>query len=224
MRFWNRRRRGKGGVFVDPNLFNEDPAQIKALTLLYPRLFFNVASPGAESIVDGRRYEDLFDEPKAESPNSWRELRQVWKPLDHRYNTNENRDAWTAVAYFGTILLRDGLGADHPPARTPLRLGVPRLAAGPGPRKGDSLTQVELEDRIQEGLWELSTRVEPNPKSTILKGFLGNIPLPIPLNPVSVVDAVDASRRDIGLAKDLGWIWWLQEARKHRSAQKRSGA
>ncbi|WP_183560863.1 hypothetical protein [Mucilaginibacter sp. SP1R1] len=55
-------------------------------------------------------------------------------------------------------------------------------------------------------------------KPTIIKdgalGILGNIPLPIPVNPVSIYSSIMSVREDMLKRKRFGWLFFIQEAFK----------
>ena len=50
----------------------------------------------------------------------------------------------------------------------------------------NELGSTESRGGITEGLWEAFSEVIPNVKGTIVKGIASNVPLPIPINPLSV--------------------------------------
>lgn len=76
------------------------------------------------------------------------------------------------------------------------------------------LAAVRLTKAIQEGLWKLAKSVVPNPATTTIKGFFGNLPLgPIPINPVGIASTVQDVTKSKQLAREFGWLFWLCEAR-----------
>jgi hypothetical protein len=58
---------------------------------------------------------------------------------------------------------------------------------------------------------ELLSLLEPSPLEACVKGIVTNLPLPIPVNPVAVYDAVQTVRRDRMVANKYGWLYFLYE-------------
>jgi hypothetical protein len=58
---------------------------------------------------------------------------------------------------------------------------------------------------------ELLSLLEPSTLESCVKGIVTNLPLPIPVNPVGVYDAIQTVRRNRMLANKYGWLYFLYE-------------
>ena len=69
-----------------------------------------------------------------------------------------------------------------------------------------------LSDAVNFSLREVARAVRPNLPTTVLKAVLGNLPLPIPLNPISLL----ASAHDVAQAREInashGWVYFVLDA------------
>ncbi|MFW6046601.1 MAG: hypothetical protein ACOCP4_02280 [Candidatus Woesearchaeota archaeon] len=78
---------------------------------------------------------------------------------------------------------------------------------------------VEVENKIyrfiDDAKFDFIEERKPNQLKTSLTGILGNIPLPIPVNPISIASAIDQSVIDNKAKKEFGWLLFIQKARKN---------
>ena len=72
-----------------------------------------------------------------------------------------------------------------------------------------TIGELELHD-----LRELARLVEPSPRTTILKSIGSNIPLPIPVNPVSIGIGIQEIKDTYERRQRFGWLYFLMELRK----------
>ncbi|MBN8209852.1 hypothetical protein JI666_13935 [Bacillus sp. NTK071] len=76
------------------------------------------------------------------------------------------------------------------------------------------LSEEIVEEIEQKDMKEMLEMFRPTPKSKVIKGIASNIPLPIPINPVSAYYAIDDVKREIDLKKKYGWIYFLLDGRR----------
>ena len=73
-------------------------------------------------------------------------------------------------------------------------------------------------ETIQDKLWQLALEVEPNVKSDLIKGFVGNIPTgPLP-NPFDLIFDLLDIKGTLSMTKTFGWLIWLSYAQKTSSS------
>jgi hypothetical protein len=79
-------------------------------------------------------------------------------------------------------------------------------------RKGDTLTVTEVISEIElSDLRRLALLVEPSLKSSIVKAVVSNIPMPIPMNPISVALGAKDVANAHKIQKSFGWLYFLIE-------------
>jgi hypothetical protein len=74
--------------------------------------------------------------------------------------------------------------------------------------------QYDLNKFINDAKFDFIERKKPNLKTTSILGILGNIPLPIPVNPISIANSVKEIRDEIKIKKDFDWLFFIQKAHK----------
>ncbi|WP_143273699.1 hypothetical protein [Aquimarina sp. MAR_2010_214] len=74
--------------------------------------------------------------------------------------------------------------------------------------------QSDLNKFINDAKFDFIDRKKPNLKKTSILGILGNIPLPIPVNPISLANSAKEIRDDIKIKKDFDWLFFIQKAYK----------
>ena len=79
------------------------------------------------------------------------------------------------------------------------RASDPQLAS-------ELLTEVERHD-----LRALAKSVRPSETTALIKGIFSNLPLPIPVNPLSIADAVTTWQANKDRALEFGWLYFLME-------------
>jgi hypothetical protein len=67
----------------------------------------------------------------------------------------------------------------------------------------DLLTEIERSD-----LRELARLVKPSPRRSLLTAVASNLPLPLPVNPVSLAAAVTDVQRQQELERRFGWLFF----------------
>ena len=72
----------------------------------------------------------------------------------------------------------------------------------------------KLEKYISDAKFDFIERRRPSLTKTSILGILGNIPLPIPVNPVSILSTVNDVRKDFKDKKDFDWLFFIQKAYK----------
>lgn len=77
------------------------------------------------------------------------------------------------------------------------------------------ISDKDLLSFISDQLWALVRMVKTDPKLTICKGIIGNIPLPIPINPVGVVSTIVDIKKERELKKEFEGIFILAELKKY---------
>jgi hypothetical protein len=77
--------------------------------------------------------------------------------------------------------------------------------------------QLKIDKYIEDAKFEFIEKQQPKLFKTILTGITGNIPLPIPVNPVSVLASVQQIKNEMNNKKDYGWLFFIQKARKNSS-------
>jgi hypothetical protein len=70
----------------------------------------------------------------------------------------------------------------------------------------EGIRELELQE-----LRELARLVQPAPRTMILKSIASNIPLPIPINPVSIGIAVKELKEAYDRKERFGWLYFLME-------------
>lgn len=79
--------------------------------------------------------------------------------------------------------------------------------------KPDSIVVDHFTREIDSTMWELVGSVTPNMPSTILGGIMSNVPLPIPVNPVSIGLAGKDIYEKHKLRSNYGWLMLINKAR-----------
>lgn len=70
-----------------------------------------------------------------------------------------------------------------------------------------------VEQEAFAALWKLTKEVQPNVTSTVVKGIIGNLPIPIAGQIYGIGSAAMDVYTDISLKNRYGWLFWLSEAR-----------
>lgn len=76
------------------------------------------------------------------------------------------------------------------------------------------LRQDILEEIFRKDLIEMAQHFRPQVTKNIVKGVVSNIPLPIPINPVSVVCTGYDIMKEIDFEKKYGWIYFYLDNKK----------
>ena len=76
------------------------------------------------------------------------------------------------------------------------------------------LRQDILEEIVQKDLVEMVQYFRPHVAKNIVKGIVSNIPLPIPINPVSVVCTAHDIVQEIDFNKKYGWMYFYLDNKK----------
>lgn len=76
------------------------------------------------------------------------------------------------------------------------------------------LRQDILEEIVQKDLVEMVQYFRPHVAKNIVKGIVSNIPLPIPINPVSVVCTGHDIVQEIDFNKKYGWMYFYLDNKK----------
>ena len=71
-----------------------------------------------------------------------------------------------------------------------------------------------LEKFINDSKFSFIEENTPNLKRSILSGILGNLPLPIPLNPVSIVETINSIENQYNMIDKYGWLMFIQKTYK----------
>lgn len=71
-----------------------------------------------------------------------------------------------------------------------------------------------LEEIVRKDLVEMAQHFRPQVVKNIVKGVVSNIPLPIPINPVSVVCTGYDIMKEIDFDKKYGWIYFYLDNKK----------
>lgn len=71
-----------------------------------------------------------------------------------------------------------------------------------------------LEEIVRKDLIEMVQHFRPKVNKNIVKGVISNIPLPIPINPVSVVSTGYDIMKEIDFEKKYGWIYFYLDNKK----------
>ncbi|UXP31469.1 hypothetical protein N6H18_14040 [Reichenbachiella agarivorans] len=74
--------------------------------------------------------------------------------------------------------------------------------------------QVKIDKYIDDAKFDFIEKRKPNMVKSILTGIAGNFPLPIPVNPVGLISSINQIKEDKKAAKDFGWLFFIQKARK----------
>jgi hypothetical protein len=77
-----------------------------------------------------------------------------------------------------------------------------------------------IEDEEQTDRKALEDLFRPKPVPTLLRAIIGNLPIPMLVNPVSAYDAVTSTRRDAKAARDLGWLYFVRDLNEARERAK----
>lgn len=94
---------------------------------------------------------------------------------------------------------------------TQFRKKLTELSESIGDKK---LGQDILEEVIKKDLIEMVQHFRPQVTKNIVKGVVSNIPLPIPINPVSVVCTGYDIMKEIDFDKKYGWIYFYLDNKK----------
>ena len=76
------------------------------------------------------------------------------------------------------------------------------------------LSQDILEEIVKKDLIEMAQHFRPQIAKNIIKGVASNIPLPIPVNPVSIVCTGYDIKKEIDFDKKYGWIYFYLDNKK----------
>ena len=75
----------------------------------------------------------------------------------------------------------------------------------------DVVARLEL-----DALREFAVAAKPSTRASVIKGFVSNIPMPIPVNPASLAIAANDIARDAKLTRRFGWLYFLLDLAPHR--------
>lgn len=75
--------------------------------------------------------------------------------------------------------------------------------------------ETKIEKFIDDAKFDFIEKHKPNLIKSTLTGIAGNIPLPIPVNPVSIVSSVNQVRKEKNIKNEFGWLFFIQKARKN---------
>lgn len=78
--------------------------------------------------------------------------------------------------------------------------------------QASSSKNIDIE--VFSDLWNLMADFRPDLPRSYFTAILGNLPLPIILNPVSLLAAVKDIKKQHTLKKQYGWLFFIQEAKK----------
>lgn len=67
---------------------------------------------------------------------------------------------------------------------------------------------------LRDSNFEFLNANKPKLAKNMALGILGNVPLPIPINPISIYSSIMTIREDILKRKQFGWLFFIQEAYK----------
>jgi hypothetical protein len=70
-----------------------------------------------------------------------------------------------------------------------------------------------FEREVMGALWAAVKTLRPKIAGETMKGFLSNLPLPIPVNPASIVLSAKAVRDAVQFQRDYGWLLFIMAAR-----------
>ncbi len=71
-----------------------------------------------------------------------------------------------------------------------------------------------IEMQVMADLWSLVSDVEPHLKRTYATAVIGNLPLPIPLNPAGIIATMEDIKQARDLKKRYGWLFFIQEVQQ----------
>ncbi|MFB0544350.1 MAG: hypothetical protein ACETVN_01435 [Asgard group archaeon] len=75
---------------------------------------------------------------------------------------------------------------------------------------GESQNVQELVDEIsRKDMEEMVRLFRPNPLKTVIKAIASNVPLPIPINPVSILFSAGDVKTELKISKKYGWLYFL---------------
>lgn len=94
---------------------------------------------------------------------------------------------------------------------TQFRKKLTELSESIGDKK---LGQDILEEIVRKDLIEMAQHFRPQVTKNIVKGVASNIPLPIPINPISVVCTGYDIMKEIDFDKKYGWIYFYLDNKK----------
>lgn len=78
----------------------------------------------------------------------------------------------------------------------------------------EKLNQEILEEIIRKDLIEMAQHFRPQTTKNIIKGVVSNIPLPIPVNPMSIVFTGESIMNELDFQKKYGWIYFYLDNKK----------
>jgi hypothetical protein len=74
-------------------------------------------------------------------------------------------------------------------------------------------TSGDVAQEATAALWRLTKEVQPNVSATVVKGIIGNLPIPVFGQIYGFGSAAVDVFSDISLKNRYGWLFWLSEAR-----------
>lgn len=75
--------------------------------------------------------------------------------------------------------------------------------------------EAKIDKYIDDAKFDFIEKRKPNLIKSILTGILGNIPLPIPINPISIYSSGQQVLSDYKSRKEFGWLLFIQKARNN---------
>jgi len=66
---------------------------------------------------------------------------------------------------------------------------------------------------IENSNYDFIEKNTPKISRTILSGIASNIPLPLPVNPIGILNALKTTKDEIELKNKFGWLFFIQRAR-----------
>lgn len=76
------------------------------------------------------------------------------------------------------------------------------------------LSKEIFEEIVKKDLIEMAQHFRPHVSSNIVKGVVSNIPLPIPINPISILCTGADIKKEIDFDKKYGWIYFYLDNKK----------
>jgi hypothetical protein len=68
-----------------------------------------------------------------------------------------------------------------------------------------------LQNLIYKEFWNVLTELKPNTSANVIKATLGNIPLPIPVNPISVATGIQDIYKARAFNKKYSWLLFIHD-------------
>lgn len=128
----------------------------------------------------------------ADASRDWSSTASVSRQLDAH-----------GVIDFGSLSWRDVLRLRKSRFREEFRHRLADIASSEDPN---------VMSELWHDLWRFASETKPSHARTTVTGIVGNLPVPFPVNPISIISSFAQMGRDSDMRSNYGWLFFLIQA------------